>query len=105
MSRRRAQQASGLAATEHPAVSQYERAMSKPEVRSMYLNTTQGILYGDPDREETKLVREQLNSAVIAYLFSVDISLPRPMFRTDQLTCVGSEEISYAISCLSDTSS
>ena len=83
-------------------LSTYREVMQDYESRRAYLNTTQGILFGDPDQEGMDDIIERLNEVPVAFLFTADPTLPRPIFRTRELVYVGMEEIDLAISRFSE---
>lgn len=64
-------------------------------------NTTQGVLYGDPDQEELKEVRKALAEAGIVHLFNPDEYRPWPTFYSREMVGVGLDEISWMIGKLS----
>lgn len=82
----------------------YEQILDNQEARDAYFNTTQGILYGNPDQPETKEVIQMLDEATIAYLFNPDKYRARPQFVTSQgaagggkMIGRGKEDIAYII--------
>ena len=85
------------------ATSVYARVMANEETRYAYFNTTQGLLYGDPDQEELKAVEKMLEEASVAYLFNPDEYRRRPLFRSQGMTGVGVEEIARVVSKLPST--
>lgn len=82
------------------AKSAYERVMADEETRYAFFNTTQGLLYGDPDHEELKAVEKMLEEASIAYLLNPVQERRRPLFRSQGMTGVGIEEIARVVSRL-----
>lgn len=83
------------------ANSVYARVMANEETRYAFFNTTQGLLYGNPDHEELKAVEKMLEDVGIAYLFNPDEYCRRPLFRSRGMTGVGLEEITWVASKLS----
>ena len=79
----------------------YEEVMRDDQTRHAFCNTTQGVLYGDPKQDEVTRILAILDNSPVAYLFATDLDLPRPMFRTKKLICVGEDEIIDAIDHLS----
>lgn len=62
-------------------------------IREAYFNTTEGILAGHPDDEDTAAAMKLLNDAGIAYLHNNDRSLPRPIFTSQGEQYCGIVEI------------
>lgn len=86
---------------ERRANSAYARVMANEETRYAFFNTTQGLLYGDPDQDELKAVEKMLEEVGIAYLFNADRYRRRPLFRSQGMTGVGLEEITRVASKIS----
>lgn len=82
------------------ANSVYARVMANEETRHAFYNTTQGLLYGNPDHDELQAVERMLEETGIAYLFNADRYRRRPLFRSQGMTGVGLEEITRVASRL-----
>ena len=86
---------------EREAPSLYEDVLAHEASRYAYLNTTKGVLYGDPDQDELKEVQQALEDAGIAYLFNAHEGRPRPTFYAHSMTGFGFDEIVCLITNLS----
>jgi hypothetical protein len=81
-------------------MSLYEAVLADPDSRDAYFNTTQAHLSGDPfDPSVVSLVNE-LEGVSVAFLFSPDEDLARPVLQIDHLQFVGEPQVRRAIASL-----
>lgn len=78
----------------------YERILSDPDSRDAYFNTTSAQLFADPEELATSRVVEALESGRVAFIFSADEFLARPVLQTEFGQFVGESEILRAIARL-----
>ncbi len=100
MERRAGQHKEALPVDSRAEQSVYDRVLADEESRDAFFNTTQGILAGDPLQEDVGAIRQELDSASIAYLFTPDENLPRPTFYSERVSGVGYGQIRQAIAQL-----
>ena len=93
---------STVATGSKPRLSLYEQVQRDEQARDVYLNTTQAILTGNPNLPETDEICERLRSSSIAWIFTPNHRLPRPIFRSRSMTLVGTRDILEAIGELED---
>ncbi|WP_423915749.1 hypothetical protein [Candidatus Poriferisodalis sp.] len=85
------------------AASLYEQVFNSEQARDAYLNTTQAILTGDPALPEIEEIRQKLKNSSIAWIFTPNCRLPRPIFRSRNSTLVGKTDILEAIKRLENS--
>jgi hypothetical protein len=81
-------------------LSAYERVLADPEARDAYFNTTRAHLFGDPNASDVVNAIEHLENASIAFLFTPDEDLARPILQTELSQFVGAAQIHSAIGML-----
>ncbi len=74
-----------------------DRIQSDPEYRDAYFNTTSAHLFADPDEASTNRILAKLQECAVAYLFTPDEYLARPLLQTEFGQFVGEDEICRAI--------
>ena len=79
------------------APSLHAQVAARQEPGGAHFKTTRGVLYGDPDQEELKEVRNVLAEAGVVYLFNPDGYRPWPTFYSRDRIGVGLDEISWMI--------
>jgi len=80
-----------------PEGSLYARVLADPEAREAFFNTTQAQLFGDPDSEVVNDIVELLDRNAVAFLFSPDTNLARPVLQVESRQFVGNDEVRRAI--------
>lgn len=75
----------------------YQRVIEDSESRDAYFNTTRAQLFGDRDSDEVKGLMELLDENAVAFLFSSDTNLARPLLQVASRQFVGENEIRQAI--------
>lgn len=100
----KASQAASTATVESkPKVSLYEQVQRDEHSRDVYLNTTQAILTANPDLPETDEICQKLRNSSVAWIFTPNNRLPRPILRSHTMTLVGKTDILEAIGDLDST--
>lgn len=74
-----------------------DRIQGDPEYRDAYFNTTSAHLFADPNEASTEQIIAELRDSAVAYLFTPDEYLARPLLQTEFGQFVGVNEICRAI--------
>jgi hypothetical protein len=75
----------------------YEQMLQDPMMREAFFGTTRAQLFGDQNSEGVKNLIKLLDDNSIAFLFSADENLARPILQIKEGQFVGEKEITVAI--------